>query len=90
MENKINDQLLCRMLGEDGGVSPVCNVPLGCDGTKDGWGLSGVPLAMVYAPIQAFENIYTEGEALMAGTIFKDLDLPFMGKSITKGGKCRG
>ena len=88
MENKINDQLLYRMLGQEVGVSPACDVSPSCGGKSDNsWGLVGVPLAMVYAPLQDFENIYEEGDALMAGTIFKDLDLPFMGKTVTKGGK---
>ena len=36
----------------------------------------GKPLAMVYAPYQYFENIYTIENGFYAGTIFADLDLP--------------
>lgn len=37
------------------------------------------PLAMAYIPMQKFENIYSLDEALCAGTLFKDLDKPFLG-----------
>ena len=33
-------------------------------------------LAMVYAPYQYFENLYTLENGFYAGTIFADLDLP--------------
>ena len=54
------------------------------------WGLVGYPLAMVYSPIQEFRNIYEIDKALEQGTLFKELDLPFMGMTVTKGGSCRG
>lgn len=41
------------------------------------------PLAMAYVPMQKFTNLYNAADGLRAGTIFKDLDLPF------KGGKCK-
>lgn len=41
-------------------------------------------LAMVYSPLQEFQNLYCEEEALIAGTIFKELDKPFYGP------KCHG
>lgn len=37
------------------------------------------PLAMVYAPTQAFEAIYDCEQWLEKGTIFKALDFPFKG-----------
>ena len=36
-------------------------------------------LAMAYVPMQNFGNIYSNDEALNAGTIFKDLYKPFLG-----------
>ena len=36
-------------------------------------------LAMVYSPLQEFQNLYCEEEGLMAGTIFRELDKPFYG-----------
>lgn len=50
----------------------------------------GFPLASVYAPTQVFRNLYDRETALHRGTIFKELDLPFMGMTVTKGGSCRG
>ena len=36
-------------------------------------------LAMAYIPSQTFELLYGTEEALMSGTLFKKLDLPFLG-----------
>jgi hypothetical protein len=48
-------------------------------------------LAGVYAPLQDFTELYSLEAALSAGTLFKQLDLPFTGGSCgTKGGGCRG
>ena len=41
--------------------------------------LLGMPLAMVYSPEQAFENLYEPDEGLSRGTIFTALDMPFLG-----------
>ncbi|MBP3370772.1 MAG: spore coat associated protein CotJA [Clostridia bacterium] len=54
------------------------------------WGLASHPLASVYAPLQSFGNLYDLDTALRQGTIFTELDLPFMGRRIEKGGKCCG
>ena len=75
--------------------SPVSADPsrLACDlggDRRKTWGLTGYPLAMVYAPLQEFRELYEIDTALHQGTVFKELDLPFMGMSVTKGGSCRG
>ena len=54
------------------------------------WGLTDHPLASVYSPLQAFEELHDKDVALSRGTIFVKLDLPFMGESVSKGGKCCG
>lgn len=41
----------------------------------------GLPLAMAYVPVQAWRDIYEDGKALMRGTVFAQLDLPFGGKT---------
>ena len=41
--------------------------------------LDGYPLAMVYAPEQAFDQLYDCEAWLEKGTIFKALDFPFKG-----------
>ena len=45
----------------------------------------GAPLAAVYSPIQVWRGVYSEAQALARGTLFADLDKPFMGK----GRKCK-
>lgn len=47
----------------------------------DSWGLSEYPLAMVYAPCQAFRALYDTDTALHRGTLFTELDLPLGGES---------
>jgi len=47
------------------------HVPQSCNGNPS--------LAMVYVPVQKWENIYTPSVGLERGTIFKELDKPFYG-----------
>lgn len=42
-------------------------------------GVNGLPLGMMYAPMQEFRQLYTPEEALCRGTLFCELDLPFRG-----------
>lgn len=46
--------------------------------TGSAFGLSGYPLASVYAPMQEFDDIYDCETGLSRGTIFTQLDLPFV------------
>lgn len=48
--------------------------------------LQPMVLAMAYVPWQRFEKTYNLNEALEIGTIFPELDLPFLGY---KGGRQR-
>ena len=58
--------------GDDGENST--NVP-----PRRSWGLvGGYPLAMVYSPIQEWRELYDNEMGLSRGTIFKELDLPFL------------
>lgn len=41
--------------------------------------LAAYPLAMVYAPEQAFRSLYECDQWLEKGTIFKELEFPFKG-----------
>lgn len=43
----------------------------------DEWVKQGEVLAMAYVPRQLFTNLYQPAEALRAGTLFADLDLPY-------------
>lgn len=40
--------------------------------------LAGLPLAMAYVPWQCWHETYKPAEALHRGTIFPELDLPFL------------
>lgn len=49
--------------------------------------LDKLPLAMAYVPMQKWRNIYSTAEAMKAGTIFQELDLPFLGAGSRCGGR---
>ena len=42
--------------------------------------LKNLPLAMAYVPFQKIEGTYNQEEALKAGTLFPNLDKPFLGR----------
>lgn len=42
--------------------------------------LDDMPLAMAYVPMQKWRDIYDDDVALSRGTIFAELDLPFLGR----------
>lgn len=41
------------------------------------------PLGMAYVPFQEWETPYDDNIAIMRGTIFPALDLPFLGEGVT-------
>ena len=62
-------------------------LPLGCPkDTSSEPKMQPMVLAMAYVPWQRFEKTYDLNEALEIGTIFPELDLPFLGY---KGGRQR-
>ena len=44
--------------------------------------LKDLPLTMAYVPFQDIEGVYSNDEALKAGTLFPNLDKPFLGRKI--------
>ncbi len=58
------DGVLCGILPPDEGAEPIKN-PV---------------LAMAYVPIQSLNVVYTEDDALCQGTLFPDLDKPWLVK----------
>ena len=42
------------------------------------------PIGMTYVPMQCWQNLYCPGKALEQGTLFADLDKPFLGRRITR------
>lgn len=43
-----------------------------------------IPLAIAYVPMQRWQLLYEENIALDRGTIFRDLDKPFIGEEAVK------
>ncbi len=69
------------------------NVPRGrmdtrCDEQENTANAMNYKLAMVYSPIQEWQNIYSGEKALENGTIFAELNKPFYGYKNNKGGCC--
>lgn len=44
--------------------------------------LKNLPLTMAYVPFQQIEGTYDQDEALKNGTLFPNLDKPFLGRKI--------
>lgn len=61
-------------------VCRSCGECMGYDCIDD----NGTALAMAYVPMQKYDDIYTTAEAYSAGTLFKALDKPFLGKPIAE------
>lgn len=80
----ISDPFLRRILEENGAgelsraTAAPQRPPVGdlCGGGQGGNGLPDRPLAMVYAPLQCWSNVYDSEEGLSRGTLFAGLDLP--------------
>ena len=83
------DPLFGTPLGEDevrDQAVPIADPPTaGADGDGEGTAgtcggediLAAYPLAMVYAPDQAWRALYEDDEALSEGTLFRELNFPF-------------
>ncbi len=74
-----------RESGESGGEGCGCGSP----GTSK-YGLTGLPIGSVYAPLQEFSELYEPQMALKRGTMFSTLDKPLVGAKSRNGGRCRG
>ncbi len=61
-----------------------CHSSCSCGQVKESLTLDSMPLAMAYVPWQKWQNIYKPENALCAGTIFQDLDLPFIRRRCQK------
>ena len=73
------------------GNIPTANLDLpSCESSGNRYGLKGYPLAMVYSPMQEFDKLYELEKGFNAGTIFSELDLPFMGRSLKQKGNSGG
>ena len=52
-------------------------------GCKEGTLPDCAPLAMAYVPMQKWRNIYDSEVGFDRGTIFEELDKPFLGEEVT-------
>jgi len=52
---------------------------MNCDNNRNDTCIDNMPLAMAYVPMQRWKNVYNNDVALTRGTIFPELDLPFLG-----------
>ena len=60
-------------------TKPAATTPMP-DSTVSSNPMTGFPLAMAYVPYQAFEDLYEPNKALERGTLFRALDMPFVGQ----------
>ena len=80
-------ETLLKMMS-DGVSAPSCNIGERSKCSDNGWGLEGYPLASVYAPLQEWKDIYEIELGFSRGTIFGELDLPFLCGEKSGGGCC--
>ncbi|MGN1414072.1 MAG: spore coat associated protein CotJA [Anaerovoracaceae bacterium] len=52
--------------------------------------LGSLPIAMAYTPMQQWKTTYPQDTALMRGTVFPELDLPFEGITVMTERRGRG
>lgn len=60
-------------------TNPIYNESENCD--LSGTPLDSLPIAMAYVPMQKWQRLYEPEVALERGTLFSELDLPFIGKA---------
>lgn len=64
---------------QSSGMSPTdCNMK--CDNQSED--IQNFPIAMAYVPWQKWKKVYNDDVGLERGTIFPELDLPFMGEEV--------
>ena len=76
------EPILRQLLGSgnmpQGGPTPrAADTQMGCGGADNC--LNNRSLASVYAPAQQWRELYDDETALKKGTLFKDLEFPFLG-----------
>ena len=95
----IDNTFLRRVLAENG--QERCaresvgqgTLPCNPDRPAADYCLNGFSLGMVYSPCQQWRNAYDLDTALMRGTLFRELDMPWEVPAPTlsaKGGRCCG
>ena len=94
--DRIGDDLLRKMLSDsERGAEqipsvqeePSCQSPRRDPAPEHDRSLQGYPLASVFSPLQSFRQLYDRPTALRNGTLFEELNLPFLGETVYKGGR---
>lgn len=65
-------------------ASGRCNNDNGCSCNTDRTYFDDMPLAMAYVSWQDWNKIYEPCKGLEEGTIFPELNLPFLGRGVCK------
>ena len=76
------NNMRCMRRPAPSAAAPACDCRRtvdGCPDTHDHFP-SHMPVAMAYVPWQKWKDIYEPCKALESGTIFAELDKPFLGK----------
>lgn len=90
--DRMSSPLLDQLFGNDNERSSRTGRCSSCEDKgqvqsgKNTFGLHGYPVAIVYSPIQEWRDLYECEVGFDNGTIFKELDLPFLGGSCGCGG----
>jgi hypothetical protein len=76
-EEAVKEEIFLDQMRGGGTIGEIIqeNIEAYCrDSIFESW-----PVAMAYVPWQSFREVYEPEAAFQAGTIFSDLDLPFLG-----------
>lgn len=75
------DDIMDNISGDNNMMNPGNTMPGNTDSGSNSIAacVDNLPLAMAYVPMQSWEETYEPAEALMNGTVFPCLNLPFLG-----------
>lgn len=75
------DDIMDDISGDNNMMDPGNTMPGNTDSGSNSIAacVDNLPLAMAYVPMQSWEETYEPAEALMNGTVFPCLNLPFLG-----------
>ena len=75
------DNIMDDISGDNNMMDPGNTMPGNTDSGSNSIAacVDNLPLAMAYVPMQSWEETYEPAEALMNGTVFPCLNLPFLG-----------
>lgn len=80
MSNYRGNNMYRQQRNPHGNMQPL---PASCNPCRDD-NMEGMAIAMAYVPWQEWREVYDPKKGLSRGTIFKELDKPFLGKGVMK------